>query len=105
MARDPGHIGPRAVTTPQLSAVLRYFRSRRDGQMSVPQYKRAAAIALAAGLGFSIAACSTKGSDDSGKDAAGKTVITVDCQPDGSQKDLLKNWNDDVAAFEKANPD
>jgi ABC-type glycerol-3-phosphate transport system substrate-binding protein len=73
--------------------------------MSVPQYRRAAAIALAAGLGFSIAACSTKGSDDSGKDATGKTVITVDCQPDGSQKDLLKNWNDDVAAFEKANPD
>lgn len=73
--------------------------------MSVPQYKRAAAIALAAGLGFSIAACSTKGSDDSSKGAAGKTVITVDCQPDGSQKDLLKNWNDDVAAFEKANPD
>jgi ABC-type glycerol-3-phosphate transport system substrate-binding protein len=73
--------------------------------MSVPQYKRAAAIALAAGLGFSIAACSTKGSDDSGKDAAGKTVITVDCQPDGSQKDLLANWNADVAEFEKQNPD
>ncbi|WP_433295813.1 ABC transporter substrate-binding protein [Actinoplanes sp. CA-030573] len=73
--------------------------------MSVPHYRRAAAVALAAGLGFSIAACSTKGSDDSGKDAGGKTVITVDCQPDGSQKDLLKNWNDDVAAFEKDNPD
>src|SRR4051794_30968797 len=72
--------------------------------MSVPQYRRAAAVALAAGLGLSIAACSTKGSDDS-KDATGKTVITVDCQPDGSQKDLLANWNADVAAFEKQNPD
>jgi multiple sugar transport system substrate-binding protein len=73
--------------------------------MSVPQYRKVAALALVAGLGFSLTACSTKGGDDSGKDAAGKTVITVDCQPDGSQKDLLKNWNDDVAAFEKANPD
>jgi ABC-type glycerol-3-phosphate transport system substrate-binding protein len=72
--------------------------------MSVPQYRRVAALAVAAGLGLSIAACSTKGSDDSGKDAAGKTVITVDCQPDGSQKDLLANWNADVAAFEKQNP-
>jgi multiple sugar transport system substrate-binding protein len=72
--------------------------------MSVPQYRRVAALAVAAGLGLSIAACSTKGSDDSGKDAAGKTVITVDCQPDGSQKDLLANWNADVAEFEKQNP-
>jgi multiple sugar transport system substrate-binding protein len=72
--------------------------------MSVPQYRKVAAAALAAGLGLSLAACSTKGSD-SGTDAAGKTVITVDCQPDGSQKDLLANWNADVAAFEKANPD
>ena len=72
--------------------------------MSVPQYRRVAAVALAAGLGLSIAACSTKGSDD-GKDATGKTVITVDCQPDGSQKDLLANWNADVTAFEKLNPD
>jgi len=72
--------------------------------MSVPQYRRVAALAVAAGLGVSIAACSTKGSDDSGKDAGGKTVITVDCQPDGSQKDLLANWNADVAEFEKQNP-
>src|SRR3954454_7334230 len=72
--------------------------------MSVPKYRKVVAAALAAGLGLSLTACSTKGSD-SGTDAAGKTVITVDCQPDGSQKDLLKNWNDDVAAFEKANPD
>jgi ABC-type glycerol-3-phosphate transport system substrate-binding protein len=72
--------------------------------MSVPQHRKVAAIALAAGLGLSLAACSTK-SSDSGTDATGKTVITVDCQPDGSQKDLLANWNADVAAFEKANPD
>jgi multiple sugar transport system substrate-binding protein len=72
--------------------------------MSVPQYRKVAAVALATGLGLGLAACSTKGSDSS-TDAGGKTVITVDCQPDGSQKELQKNWNDDVAAFEKANPD
>jgi multiple sugar transport system substrate-binding protein len=72
--------------------------------MSVPQYRKVAALALATGLGLSLAACSTKGSDSSSS-SPGKTVITVDCQPDGSQKELQKDWNDDVAAFEKANPD
>ncbi|MFR9777200.1 ABC transporter substrate-binding protein [Micromonospora sp. MS34] len=72
--------------------------------MSVPQYRKAAALALVAGLGFSLAACSTK-SDDSGKDAGGKVTITVDCQPVGSQKELLQNWNDDVAEFQRQNPD
>ena len=74
--------------------------------MSEPQYRRVAAIALAAGLGLSIAACSTKSADstNSGKSSGGKVTISVDCQPDNSQKDLQKNWNDDVAAFEAANP-
>jgi ABC-type glycerol-3-phosphate transport system substrate-binding protein len=72
--------------------------------MSVPQHRKVLALALATGLGLSMAACSTK-SGDSGTDAGGKTVITVDCQPDGSQKDLLANWNADVAEFQKQNPD
>ncbi|MEU1757301.1 extracellular solute-binding protein [Micromonospora matsumotoense] len=71
--------------------------------MSVPQYRRVAALALAAGLGLSLAACSTK-SDDSGV-AGGKVTITVDCQPVGAQKELLKNWNDDVAEFQRQHPD
>jgi ABC-type glycerol-3-phosphate transport system substrate-binding protein len=74
--------------------------------MSVPQNRKVLALALAAGLGFSsLTACSTKGDDSSGKDAGGKTTISVDCQPDGSQKDLLNDWNADVAAFQKENPD
>ncbi|GAB2618824.1 sugar-binding protein [Paractinoplanes abujensis] len=73
--------------------------------MSHPRYRKAAALALAAGLGFSLAACSTKSSDDSGTDASGKVTITVDCQPVGAQKELLANWNADVAEFEKQNPD
>ncbi|GIE84538.1 ABC transporter substrate-binding protein [Actinoplanes regularis] len=72
--------------------------------MSAPQYRRVAAFALAAGLGLSLAACSTK-SDDDGTSADGKVTITVDCMPVGTEKELLANWNADVAAFEKANPD
>ncbi|MEV4203017.1 ABC transporter substrate-binding protein [Micromonospora globbae] len=71
--------------------------------MSVPQYRKTAALALVAGLGLSLTACSTK-SDDATSDAGGKVTITVDCQPVGSQKDLLQNWNDDVAEFQRQNP-
>ncbi|MEV6815520.1 extracellular solute-binding protein, partial [Micromonospora sp. NPDC051296] len=72
--------------------------------MSVPQYRKAAALALVAGLGLSLTACSTK-SDDASNDASGKVTITVDCQPVGAQKELLQNWNDDVAEFERQNTD
>jgi multiple sugar transport system substrate-binding protein len=72
--------------------------------MSVSQYRKVAALALVAGLGLSSAACSTKG-DGSGQDAAGKVTITVDCQPVGAQKELLANWNADVAEFQRLNPD
>jgi multiple sugar transport system substrate-binding protein len=71
--------------------------------MSAPQYRKVAAIALATSLGLGLAACSTKSDDFT--DANGKTVITVDCMPVGAQKELVKNWNDDVKAFEAANPD
>jgi multiple sugar transport system substrate-binding protein len=70
--------------------------------MSAPQYRKVAALALAAGLGLGLTACSTK--SDGGSTAGGKVVVTVDCQPVGAQKDLLANWNADVAAFEQANP-
>ncbi|MEU5551781.1 MULTISPECIES: ABC transporter substrate-binding protein [unclassified Micromonospora] len=70
--------------------------------MSVPQYRKAAALALVAGL--SLTACSTK-SGDTSDDASGKVTITVDCQPVGAQKELLQNWNEDVAEFQRQNPD
>jgi multiple sugar transport system substrate-binding protein len=72
--------------------------------MSAPQYRRVAAFALAAGLGLGLSACSTKSDDDSAG-ADGKVTITVDCMPVGTEKELLANWNADVAAFEKDNPD
>jgi multiple sugar transport system substrate-binding protein len=71
--------------------------------MSVPQYRKAAALALVAGLGLSLTACSTKSNDSAS--AGGKVTITVDCMPVGAQKDLVKNWNDDVAEFQRQNPD
>ena len=73
--------------------------------MSVPQYRRAAAAALVAGLGLSLTACSTKSSDDGGGADAGKVTITVDCQPVAAQKELLANWNADVTEFQRLNPD
>src|SRR5690348_3536344 len=99
--------GSQCTTTPPRRSFSRLRRSRncsrRDGQMSVPHFRKVAAIALATGLGLGLAACSTKSDDET--DAGGKTIITVDCQPVGAQKNLLQAWNDDVAAFEAANPD
>src|SRR5689334_22872386 len=69
--------------------------------MSAPHSRKVAALALAAGLGLALAACSAK---NAGPDAAGKVVITVDCQPVGAQAELLRDWNADVAAFEKLHP-
>jgi ABC-type glycerol-3-phosphate transport system substrate-binding protein len=72
--------------------------------MSVPLFRRAVAAAAAAGLaGLSLAACSTKGDDDSSS-SGDKVAITVDCMPVAAQKELLANWNADVAAFQKDNP-
>ncbi|SDT78687.1 ABC transporter substrate-binding protein [Actinoplanes derwentensis] len=73
--------------------------------MSVPQYRKVAALALVTGLGLSLTACSTKSDDDSGSAAGGKVTITVDCQPVAAQKELLDNWNADVTEFQKQNPD
>jgi multiple sugar transport system substrate-binding protein len=69
--------------------------------MSAPQYRKVAALVFAAGLGLGLAACSTK---SDGNEASGKVVITVDCQPVGAQAELLRDWNADVAAFEKLHP-
>jgi len=61
------------------------------------------ATTLAAGLALSAAACGGSG----GKAAAsgsGPVSITVGCEPPTSQATARKNWEADVAAFEKANP-
>jgi hypothetical protein len=61
--------------------------------MSAPLFRRAVAIAAAAGLaGLSLAACSTKNDDNGSSAAGGRVAITVDCQPVAAQAELLKNW-------------
>jgi multiple sugar transport system substrate-binding protein len=65
--------------------------------MSAP-HRKVAALALAAGLGLSLAACTDKGE---GSAAGDRVTITVDCQPVGAQADLLRDWNADVEAFQK----
>jgi multiple sugar transport system substrate-binding protein len=71
--------------------------------MSTRHYRTVAALALAATVGLSLASCS---SGDKSGDANAKTTIVVDCPPlktDNGGKSL-QQWNADVAAFEKANP-
>src|SRR4051794_22450156 len=67
-------------------------------EMSARHYRRAAAIALVAAVGLSLAACSS-----SSADSAGKTTIVVDCAPlkTANNGKSLQAWNGDVAAFEK----
>ncbi|HEY3868734.1 MAG TPA: extracellular solute-binding protein [Actinocrinis sp.] len=65
-----------------------------------PAYRNAAAVAVAAALGFSAAACSSSGQSAS----TSKVTISVDCAAPASKPVAYKEWNEDVAAFEKANP-
>lgn len=65
-----------------------------------------AATALVVGLALSAAACSSSsgGSGGTAAASAGPVTITVGCEPPTSQATARKNWESDVAAFEKANP-
>jgi len=73
--------------------------------MSTRHYRKAAALALVASVGLSVAACSSSSKNDAG--ANGKTTIVVDCAPPKTQnngQDLVR-WNNDIAAFEKIHTD
>ncbi|GAA2597860.1 extracellular solute-binding protein [Actinomadura fulvescens] len=45
------------------------------------------------------------GDDDSSEAAGGKVTITVGCMPAKSQPAQRREWNEDVAAFQKLHPD
>ncbi|WP_030274175.1 extracellular solute-binding protein [Streptomyces sp. NRRL B-24484] len=77
--------------------------------------RRTVALAAAAGLALTAAACSsgsdTGNSGDSGKPAAGasldpnaKVTIGIDCQPPTTKPAERKQWSEDVAAFNKLYP-
>jgi ABC-type glycerol-3-phosphate transport system substrate-binding protein len=64
-----------------------------------------AAVAVA-GLVLAAAACSTNSASNSGSAASGgKVSISIDCAPPAAQAPVQhKEWLEDVAIFEKANP-
>jgi multiple sugar transport system substrate-binding protein len=71
--------------------------------MRTAQFHRVAALTLAAGAAATVAAaCSSTPSTDNS--ANGNVSITVNCQPSTSQAIDRKNFNDDIAIFEKAHP-
>ncbi|MFF2524978.1 extracellular solute-binding protein [Streptomyces liangshanensis] len=69
--------------------------------MSSSGFRRTCTAAIATALALTgLAACGS--GDDSGAD--GKTRITVNCMPPKSAKIDRKSFEDDIVAFEKANP-
>src|SRR5580700_254179 len=59
-------------------------------------------VTAAAALGLAAAACSSSNSPNSS--SSGKVTISVNCEPPATAVAQHKEWIEDVAAFEKANP-
>jgi len=69
----------------------------------VAAYRKVAALAAVAGLGLAAAACSSTPAPDSA--SGGKVTISIDCAPTQANNPVQhKEWVEDVAIFEKANP-
>src|SRR5580704_876305 len=67
-------------------------------------HSRTAVITVvAAALGLGAAACSSSPAATSSS-GGGQVTISVDCAPPASAPAQHKEWNEDVAIFEKANP-
>jgi ABC-type glycerol-3-phosphate transport system substrate-binding protein len=76
-------------------------------QRNRPRYRSTAAVVAAAGLALAAAACSNSTSSGSGggNAAGGKVTISVNCAPPAAQQPVQhKEWVEDIAIFEKANP-
>ena len=61
-----------------------------------------AGITVVAALGLGAAACGS--SPAASSSASGHVTISVDCAPPASSAQQHKEWNEDVATFEKENP-
>jgi ABC-type glycerol-3-phosphate transport system substrate-binding protein len=61
-----------------------------------------AGITVVAALGLGAAACGS--SPAASSSASGHATISVDCAPPASSAQQYKEWNEDVAIFEKQNP-
>jgi len=66
--------------------------------------RRSTVTIAVAGLALSAAACSSNSSNSNADTANQKVTITVDCAAPASKPVAYKEWNEDVALFEKANP-
>jgi ABC-type glycerol-3-phosphate transport system substrate-binding protein len=68
------------------------------------RHTRALALAAAA-VALGAAACSGGSTASSSGAAGGKVTISINCAPPAAATALHKEWNEDVATFEKQNPD
>jgi ABC-type glycerol-3-phosphate transport system substrate-binding protein len=65
-------------------------------------YRKVAALAAVAGLGLAAAACSSSPAPSA---SGGKVSISINCAPTQAQNPIQhRQWLQDVATFEKANP-
>ena len=79
---------------------------KRFGTMNRQLYRRTgcrtiAGVAAVAALGLAASACSSNSSTSA---SGGPVTISVDCAPPASSPAQHKEWNQDVAIFEKQNP-
>src|SRR6266700_238286 len=79
-------------------AVTRRLHQRDQGSGR----RRAAGLAVVAALGLAAAACSSSPAATSA--GGGHVTISVDCAPPASAPQQHKEWLEDVALFEKQNP-
>jgi ABC-type glycerol-3-phosphate transport system substrate-binding protein len=70
------------------------------------QRRRALAVAAVTGLALAAAACSSSAASGGGTaGSGGKVTVSIDCAPPAAQQPVQhKEWVEDVAIFEKANP-
>jgi len=68
-------------------------------------YRKVAGVTVVAALGLTaVAACSSSSSSPNASGIGGHVTISVNCAPPASSPVPYKEWNEDVAIFEKANP-
>src|SRR5580658_10278980 len=66
-------------------------------------YRKVAAVVAVAGLGLAASACSSSGSSNAS--SGGKVTVSINCAPTAAHNTVQhKEWLEDVATFEKANP-
>jgi len=66
--------------------------------------RKIAGITVVAALGLAVAACSSSPAATNASSSGGHVTISVDCAPPASSPQQHKEWNEDVALFEKQNP-